>query len=134
MVLKPKTWGLKIIFRADDFFREKSFIHAATIYVIQNTVHNVVIAVFITVFLWSYIYKPHAINDKDKVKSPRDLHHLLRETNHDQSAIEKYNIYFVIYDFSPTSDTVASSISRKKRYGTRVNDLVCINEPLIITL
>lgn len=116
MVLKPTTWGLKIIFRADDFFREKSFVHTA-IYV-PNTEYNVVIAVFITVFLWSYIiYKPHAINDKDKVKSPRDLHHLLRETNPNQSAIEKYNIYFVIFDFSPTSGTVASSISRKNVMG-----------------
>jgi len=92
----------------------------------------VVVATVFTDFLWSYDQRTtRAIDDdKDKVKPPSDLHQLLRETNHNRGTIETSNTYyyFVMYSFSPTPGTVAPSKTREKRYGARVNDLVCIND------
>lgn len=91
-----------------------------------------VVATVFTDFLWSYDQRTtRAIDDdKDKVKPPSDLHQLLRETNHNRGTIETSNTYyyFVMYGFSPTPGTVAPSKTREKRYGARVNDLVCIND------
>lgn len=91
-----------------------------------------VVATVFTVFLWSYDQRTtRAIdNDKDKVKPPSDLHQLLRETNHNRRTIEINNTYyyFVIYGFSQTRVRWLRPRRAEKRYGARVNDLVCIND------